>query len=168
MEQRLARRLILLGTMAATIGCDQTTKHVATATLAGQTGRSLLGDTVRIAYAENAGAFLSLGANLPEGTRFSLFTVGTALAILFLAVLALRSRWSGWRLLGATLLVAGGASNGIDRVLRGHVVDFLNVGLGSLRTGIFNVADVVIMVGAGILVVTMISSAPAEPSRLSR
>jgi signal peptidase II len=29
------------------------------------------------------------------------------------------------------------------------VVDFLNVGIGPLRTGIFNVADVAIMVGVG-------------------
>jgi signal peptidase II len=37
-------------------------------------------------------------------------------------------------------------------VARGSVVDFLNVGLGSVRTGVFNVADVAIMVGAGIFV----------------
>ena len=32
------------------------------------------------------------------------------------------------------------------------VIDFMNVGIGSLRTGIFNVADMAIMLGAGILV----------------
>ena len=56
-------------------------------------------------------------------------------------------RWSGWPLLGLTLFVAGGASNWLDRVVRGSVIDFINVGVGSLRTGIFNVADVAIMLG---------------------
>jgi signal peptidase II len=49
-------------------------------------------------------------------------------------------------------VVAGGASNWIDRLAFGRVVDFMNVGLGPLRTGIFNVADVAIMVGVGLLI----------------
>ena len=54
-------------------------------------------------------------------------------------------------MVGLSLFVAGGASNWIDRVIRGSVVDFINVGIGPLRTGIFNVADVAIMLGAGVL-----------------
>jgi signal peptidase II len=53
--------------------------------------------------------------------------------------------------LGLTLLAAGGASNWADRVVHGRVVDFLNVGIGSLRTGIFNVADIAIMAGVVML-----------------
>jgi signal peptidase II len=49
------------------------------------------------------------------------------------------------------LFVAGGASNLVDRIAHGVVIDFMNVGIGPLRTGIFNVADVAIMLGAGIL-----------------
>jgi signal peptidase II len=46
------------------------------------------------------------------------------------------------------LIVGGGVSNLIDRLrYGGYVVDFLNVGIGSLRTGIFNVADMAIMAG---------------------
>jgi signal peptidase II len=56
-------------------------------------------------------------------------------------------------LIGVGLFVAGGMSNWIDRVARGSVVDFRNVGVGSLRTGIFNVADMAIMIGIAILAV---------------
>lgn len=46
-------------------------------------------------------------------------------------------------------------SNLVDRLLyHGHVVDFLNMGIGSLRTGVFNLADVCIMAGAMIFAVT--------------
>jgi signal peptidase II len=46
------------------------------------------------------------------------------------------------------LIVGGGVSNLIDRMrYGGYVVDFLNVGIGPVRTGIFNVADMAIMVG---------------------
>jgi signal peptidase II len=46
------------------------------------------------------------------------------------------------------LIVGGGVSNLVDRLrYGGYVVDFLNVGIGPVRTGIFNVADMAIMVG---------------------
>jgi signal peptidase II len=45
----------------------------------------------------------------------------------------------------------------IDRILHnGTVVDFLNVGIGPLRTGIFNIADIAIMGGAVLLLITTI------------
>jgi len=61
---------------------------------------------------------------------------------------------TGWPLIGLSLVWAGGASNWVDRVARGSVVDFLNVEFGALRTGIFNVADAAVMLGACILVFT--------------
>jgi signal peptidase II len=55
--------------------------------------------------------------------------------------------------LGMALIWGGGVSNFADRILSdGRVVDFLNLGIGSLRTGIFNVADVAIMAGVGLLI----------------
>jgi signal peptidase II len=66
---------------------------------------------------------------------------------------ALRFRWRGWLLIGAALVIAGGTSNWIDRVIAGKVVDFIVVGIGPLRTGVFNVADVAIMVGVTALAI---------------
>ena len=48
---------------------------------------------------------------------------------------------------------AGGTSNLIDRAARGIVVDFINVGVGSLRTGIFNVADLAIVFGFALVLI---------------
>lgn len=148
---RIGLRAALLIAIVATIGCDRVTKHVAATTLAGRPGRSFLADTVRLEYVENTGGFLSLGADLPPAARTGVFTVGTGLALLFLLSAAIRVRMASWALLGLTLFVAGGASNWADRAVRGSVVDFINIGLGPVRTGIFNVADVAIMTGAAIL-----------------
>jgi signal peptidase II len=153
MMRRVGLRLALLFVIVTTIGCDRVTKQVAMATLAGAPARSFLADTVRLAYVENAGGFLSLGANLPPLARTGIFTIGTGLMLLLLAGMALRSGSSTWTLMGVSLFVAGGASNWVDRLLRGSVVDFLNLGIGPLRTGIFNVADVAIMLGAAIVVI---------------
>jgi signal peptidase II len=152
MITKMSMRIVLLVAIGATIGCDRVTKHLAAATLSGAPVRSFFADTVRLQYAENPGGFLSLGASLPSKARASLFTIGTGLALLILCGVAIRSTWSGWPILGLSLFAAGGASNWIDRITRGSVIDFLSIGFGSLRTGIFNVADVAIMIGAGILV----------------
>ena len=145
-------RWLALATAAlATIGCDRVTKHAATVLLAGEPDRSYLGDTIRLGYAENTGGFLSLGADLPEGPRTAVFTVATGFALLALVVIAVREGFASSSAVGLVLFVAGGASNWFDRVLRGSVVDFLNVGIGPLRTGVFNTADVAIMIGAGLV-----------------
>jgi len=71
--------------------------------------------------------------------------------LLTLVGAAVRFQWRGWLLIGTSLVLAGGASNWVDRVVRGSVVDFLNIGVGPLRTGIFNVADMAIMLGVAVL-----------------
>jgi signal peptidase II len=152
MLTRIGMRLALLIVIVTTIGCDRVTKHVATQALPGKPTQSFLLDTVRIGYAENTGGFLNLGTNLPPLARTAVFTVGTGIALVALIAVAFYSRLSLLRALGLALFIAGGASNWIDRLLRGSVVDFLNVGVGWLRTGVFNVADVAIMIGAAIFV----------------
>jgi len=136
----------------ATVGCDRVTKHAAATLLADAPERSFLGDTVRLTYAENTGAFLSLGADLPAEWRMLVLTLATGLLLAALAMMAVRRRWQGTRLLGAALIVAGGGSNWLDRIAAGAVVDFLNVGIGPVRTGIFNVADVAIVIGVALIV----------------
>jgi signal peptidase II len=131
-----------------TIGCDRVTKHLATSRLADAPAQSFLGDVFRLEYAENTGAFLSLGSTLPDQLRTALLTFGVAIGLILVAILAVKKRWTGVPLAGAALIWAGGVSNLVDRAVRGSVVDFMNLGLGSLRTGIFNVADVAIMLGA--------------------
>ena len=151
---KVSRTVMLLALAATTIGCDRLTKHIAETSLEGRPSRSFFADTVRLEYSENTGGFLSLGADLPPTVRIAIFTIGTGLILLGSLVTARKLRLTGWPLVGLCLWCAGGASNWIDRVARGSVVDFLNVGIGALRTGIFNVADVAIMLGVCLLLFT--------------
>ena len=146
------RRLLLLCLLlTATAGCDRVTKHLALTTLAGHPEQSFLGDTIRFEYHENPGAFLSFGATWRPETQRVVFQLANAVFLAGIAVVALRS-WSRLAACGLMLIFAGGVSNLIDRVTVGRVIDFLNVGIGPLRTGIFNVADVAIMAGIALLV----------------
>ncbi len=147
----ITKRLLLLAIVVSIVGCDRVSKHMATEVLLDTPTQSYFFDVVRLSYTENAGSFLSLGAELPESVRFLVFTLGTGIVLGFLIVFAVRSRWQGPRLLGLAMFVAGGVSNWVDRLVVGRVVDFLNVGVGPIRTGIFNVADMAILAGVVIL-----------------
>jgi signal peptidase II len=151
---RLARTGLLAVVLAACIGCDQVTKTIATHTLGQHPVQvySYLGDTFRLQYALNPGAFLGMGKNLSPGQRFAILTLTNGVAMLVLTIVLVR-KWDMARLKYAAgaLILGGGIGNLIDRVRNyGLVTDFLNVGIGPLRTGIFNVADMAIMAGCGL------------------
>jgi len=152
MQTRTSARLALVLLALLTIGCDRVTKHAASSLLAGMPARTYLGDTVRLTYAENMGGFLSLGSTLPPAVKIVVFIAGTGLCLLLLAVVLVRWERGVLSALSLTLFGAGGLSNWLDRVVRGSVIDFMNLGIGSWRTGIFNVADVAIMAGACLFV----------------
>jgi signal peptidase II len=119
----------------------------------------LFGDIVRLQYAENTGGFLSIGAALAPRVRTAIFTVGTGLVLMAVLIAAIKLRRRPWHLVGACLAFTGGASNLVDRVTHGTVVDFLNVGLGDhLRTGVFNIADVAIVLGICSLLLSLSQS----------
>jgi len=132
------------------VACDQATKAVAKQYLAPAALWSFAGDTFRLQYAENSGAFLSLGASLPDPWRHLVFTVLVGIFLLGLLVYLLFSRsLPSAAIICLALVFAGGIGNLIDRIAYdGRVIDFLNVGIGPLRTGIFNLADMAITFGA--------------------
>lgn len=130
------------------IGCDRVTKEVAATHLRGAEPVQCAGGVVTLEYAENRGAFLGLGDELPAPARFWALGVGTSLLLAGVAFSLWRGRGlrlSAW--IALVLILAGGASNLVDRILHGYVVDFLVLRLGVLHTGVFNVADVAITAG---------------------
>ncbi len=134
----------------ALISCDQVTKKLAKSHLMDQEPASYFHDTFRLEYVENTGAALSLGAGLPKPYNFVLLSIIPLLFLLALFVYAIINinEFNLTRLLAFSLIFAGGIGNIIDRILHDrHVIDFMNLGIQNLRTGIFNVADVCITAG---------------------
>lgn len=138
----------LAGMVTVIVAVDQWSKWYAFTHWRGLPPRSFFGDVFRIEYAENRGAFLSLLANMPDSVRFWVLVVinGLVLAGLTLFLLTTR-RITLSTFLPFSLFVAGGIGNLIDRIHMDCVIDFFNLGLGGLRTGIFNVADMAITLG---------------------
>jgi signal peptidase II len=150
-----------------TVAIDQITKAMARAWLPDRR-ISLLGDLIRLQPSQNAGAFMSLGARLPEAARFWLFVVISGVILVLLAVYIIADPMlTPMTVHALSLVLGGGIGNMIDRIrFDGRVFDFLNVGIGGVRTGIFNVADVAIMAG-GILALWAITKIESHKSEVT-
>ena len=160
----IPRILVVITTLVCCVGCDQVSKSAARALLPSGTTESFFADSLRLELVKNPGAFLSLGASLPDHLRFALFTGVTAVILIALVCAALFARLGVARIIAIGLVAGGGISNLIDRLLYdGLVTDFLNVGIGSFRTGIFNVADMGILAGALLLVLNRQAPRPLPP-----
>lgn len=136
------------------IGLDQITKWMATEFLLGEGRIEVVGKLFSFVYALNEGAFLSLGSEWPPLLRLIVLTILPGLLLIGFMVYMLRSEKHGKGMsIAFALVAAGGLGNIIDRVLAGKVVDFMHMDFGIFQTGVFNVADIYIMVGVGILLI---------------
>lgn len=151
---RLGKKIIivLLVSMSC-IGCDQSTKMLAGEYLPKNEMNSYLNDIFRIGYTENTGSFLGIGSDMSSNIRFWVFVVFVGLVLVGLLIhLLVSSKHNSLSFAGITLAFSGGLSNFYDRLANnGAVVDFLNVGIGSVRTGIFNIADMAVMLGMALV-----------------
>ncbi|MEQ1875542.1 MAG: signal peptidase II [Bdellovibrionia bacterium] len=165
---KIHRFSLILMIVFSTIGCDQATKIVARDTLRAIGSLSYLNNTIRLQYTENPGAFLSLGAELPPHYRFAIFTI---LAGIFLSILGYRAFYGRAgipAILGLALMLGGGVGNLIDRFARGQVIDFMNIGVGGIRTGIFNIADVAVVAGLLLIALDAYLVKAPQPKRIKR
>jgi signal peptidase II len=133
------RTLFIALVLFSCVGCDQVTKNIARQTLANSEPIIYLNNIFRLQYVENPGAFLSLGASSPEAIRFWVFIYFAGIFLAGMLVYLLASpNISKVKMISLSLVVGGGAGNLIDRIFNeGRVIDFMNIGIGSLRTGVF-------------------------------
>ena len=148
--------LVLVFVLCSCIGCDQLAKDFARDRIRSSGPVTLIDDALHLVYTENSGVAFGVGSGLPEVLRFWIFVVGISMVLVGIAAVAYMRRHQGLLYLtGAALLIGGGTSNLVDRLTNdGHVVDFLMISLGGLRTAVFNVADVLVLAGAVTVVVS--------------
>jgi signal peptidase II len=131
---------------------DQVVKLWAVSHLMNGPRYSYLNGFAVVEYAENRGAFLSLGASLPDTARMWIFVVGVLFILGFCVYSLVKAARHSALAFAFALVIAGGVGNLIDRVRQGYVVDYIHMGFSGLRTGVFNVADVAISAGLILLI----------------
>jgi len=132
---------------------DHAAKQLAVDHLADGLRRSYLADTFRLEYVQNTGVILGLGSQLPEATRTWLLPGLTAAVLILMTVMWIREDGYGPAAAGMSLVWAGGFSNLVDRLVYGQVVDFFNFGIGTVRTGTSNLADLAIVAGIPLIMI---------------
>lgn len=173
------RRMALLGLVASgSLACDLQTKAWAWENLRGKAAVSVIDPLFELAFAFNTGSAFSI---VRDGAAFRVVFIVVALAavgwLFWLASSMSTARRTGFVALG--LVAAGALGNLHDRLFRVDelgrhgVVDFMKINYpwgGSWP--VFNVADVLLLVGVGLLLVAGIGrerdgsepDTPAEPA----
>jgi signal peptidase II len=154
MKIKIIRSVMIFVVLAACIGCDQVSKHYVRETIGYDEQISLIKDVLTLTKVENSGAFLSLGDTLPDSVRFIVLSLLPLVILGFgLGLLIMKTSLSKRVVLGFAFVIGGGIGNIYDRLIYGSVTDFLHIDLGPVQTGVFNVADVLIL--AGLFIVLM-------------
>ncbi len=134
---------------------DQTSKAWAVRRLRLGGDREIIPGFLNFSYAQNTGVAFSMLDDHGDAGRWGLSVVALVAASLVLYFFW-RTPRSDDRILGAlALLLAGIVGNVVDRSRLGFVVDFIDVQFGSWHYPTFNVADMAICIGAGLLILDM-------------
>ncbi len=158
----MRRAAALLAIAGGVLALDQWTKRLALARLAGRPSIDLVGDFVRLTFAQNSGVAFSLGA----GTRFPFWLFSIAAAVVILWLLARGRIARTGQQLALALILGGALGNLVDRITTGLVVDFIEIGIGRFRWPVFNVADSAVSVG--VVLFLLLGSTPAAPQSEAR
>jgi signal peptidase II len=146
------RTFFLLTILFANIGCDRISKGIVRQKLDYHSQITLL-KHVTLTKVENTGAFLSVGSSLPESLKSILLKMFPVIALCLALIYVLRAKHlSLITATGICFFIGGGIGNIYDRLVHGSVTDFAHIDFVIFQTGIFNMADVSIVMGSIIVV----------------
>jgi len=149
------RILCVLSLVLLNIGCDQISKTVVRRTITLNERIEVFEDNFILTKVENRGAAYSLGSDLAPFLKIIFLQVLPILVLLFLLRLILiKTNYSKDTIIGFSCIIGGGIGNLFDRIVYGSVTDFMIMDLWILKTEIFNMADVSIMIGSFIILIT--------------
>jgi signal peptidase II len=140
---KLRVRALLLATLIIVV--DLLSKAAVLNTI-GLAGYVNLPGPIALSPLRNGGAVLGLFVEQPE-----LLLLGSLFAVLILVRLLLSTRRRPMETIALALLSGGAAGNLIDRATGGGVLDFIDLGTGTLHLPVFNVADAAISAGLALL-----------------
>src|SRR6202795_3796271 len=142
---------VFLGLAGTVVVLDQLAKAWLVSNLVPGQIVDVLGDYVRFVFSQNSGALFGLFRD--SALLFGLVSLGV---IGLIVGYHSRSERSLYLSVALGFLLGGAVGHVLDRLRLGYVVDFVDIGIGSLRWYIFNVADAAISAAIVMLVVVAI------------
>ena len=145
------------------IGCDQISKNMVRKNVEYQEHISLINDNFILTKVENEGAMLGFGSELsPILKLVFLKSVPIIVLLILLYRILQKPKMNKWLVFAFACVIGGGIGNLIDRIVHGQVTDFFLIDLGFFKTGIFNMADVSVTMGALMILFLSISNRKLE------
>ncbi|WP_299902141.1 signal peptidase II [uncultured Aquimarina sp.] len=149
------RIFVIFSLVLLNVSCDQISKTVVRQTIEKNEIISVFDDNFVLTKVENTGAAYSLGSDLAPVLKIILLQILPILVLLFLLrLLIIKTNYSKETIVGFTFIIGGGIGNLYDRIVHGSVTDFMIMDIGIIKTEIFNMADVSIMLGSFIILIT--------------
>jgi len=167
--KRSTKILFLMLLLALCASCDLSTKWLAKQHLQHTPPMQIVPDIFELRYTENDAISFSMLKSIDLPKRTIIIYSTSLIAFILLGIITYQSRKESLLWLGALMLILSGAiGNLIDRLLNGHVVDFIHLHYGdSFNWPIFNVADITITLGAITLAILMLSKSTSENETIS-
>lgn len=148
------RTLLIVLLIIFNIVIDQISKFWIRANVVAGSRSEILGEYFTLHNVENSGAFLGLGSDFSPVLKVILLNVLPVVVLALVLFHIFRDKTlDRFSLIGFCCIIGGGIGNLYDRILYGSVTDFWHIDLGGIfRTGIFNIADLSVMIGMGLLI----------------
>lgn len=156
---RLIKIFISLVIICSNISCDQLSKEKVRDEIAKNETIKVIDDNFILTNVENTGAALSLGSNLKPELKFVFLQIIPLIVLLLMFLYIIREKKiSKLNVVAFSFIIGGGIGNIYDRILYNSVTDFMYLEFGALHTGIFNMADVSVVVGTLLIVLNSVFS----------
>lgn len=153
------RNFFLVLMLSINLGCDQVSKRFVRTFIPRDQQYTFFDNHVMFTRVENKGAFLSYGDSFTGHVWFLVLIAIPVVALLagLLLLFGIRDL-SRSTALAVSFIIGGGLGNIYDRYLYGSVTDFVHLNFYFFRTGIFNMADVSIVIGFCVLLFSYLRS----------
>jgi signal peptidase II len=153
-ERQKWQIIMSLGIFLFNYFLDRVTKHFAVVYIKGNEAKSFLNNFFMLQYAENTGAFLSLGKNWNVYIKYAVLLIIPIIICIIGLLYLMFKETKNYRIITGACIMGGGIGNLIDRLFNDFtVIDFMNFGIGNIRTGILNTADLSVTFGVLILII---------------
>jgi signal peptidase II len=152
----LLLRLFLAVSVLTLAGCDHATKYIAKVELENAPPKQVIGNVLKLVYTENRDTGFGLLRWIPADKRLPIIIALQSLGTLAVVFALLLCKTYDIYAAAFALIVSGALGNLTDRIFRGYVIDFLRVP----HWPVFNVADIWISIGIGLIVLASLLGRP--------
>jgi signal peptidase II len=150
---KLSRTAFIVLLIVFNIAIDQISKFLVRVNVTPFSETPIIGDYFTLHNVENTGAFLGMGSELNGPMKLILLLLLPIGVLGYVLYYIIKNKsLDRFSLIGFCCIIGGGVANVYDRIVYKSVTDFFHIDLGGVfKTGIFNVADMSVMLGMGLL-----------------